>query len=414
LRTPGSGWSNAPSLSVVGLQWGDEGKGKIVDFLAGDYDAVVRFNGGSNAGHTVVIGDRRHTFHLIPSGALKGKDLLVGPGVAVDPVVLAEELSLLPSETRRRLTVDGRCSLVTPMDKELDRVLEEMRGTSAIGTTKRGIGPAYALRALRLSPRVTDLLGSFDFGPMRSFYGKFGLDPAGLIAWAADSKALVEGMTGDVSARISELVDSGGSVLYETSQGTLLDLLHGSYPYVTSTHTVASYIPAALGLPARYAGDTIGVTKCYVTRVGGGPFPTELPDQIGDAIRSLGNEYGATTGRPRRVGWLDLVALRYAVNLNGVKNVALSKVDVLSRVKDFKVCVAYRMLGSETRDFHRSLGHLGEVEPVFDGPFTLRGAQFSSGLPPEGKKFVDYLEESLNVKVSLVSYGDDRSKTIEP
>ena len=403
-----------PSLSVVGLQWGDEGKGKIVDFLAGDYDAVVRFNGGSNAGHTVVIGERRHTFHLIPSGALKGKALLVGPGVAVDPVSLAEELSLLPSETRQRLTVDGRCSLVTPLDKDLDRALEEMRGASAIGTTRRGIGPAYALRALRLSPRVSDLLGSFDFGPLRSFYGKFGLDPAGIIGWAAESKELFEGMTGDVSARVSELVDAGGSVLYETSQGTLLDLIHGSYPYVTSTHTVASYIPAALGLPARYAGEPIGVMKCYTTRVGSGPFPTEVPERFGDAIRSLGNEYGATTGRPRRVGWLDLVALRYAIRLNGVKNVALSKVDVLSRVKEFKVCVAYRILGSETTDFHRSLGHLSEVEPVYGSPLTLQGAQFNSGLPPEGKKFVDYLEDSLGVKVSLVSYGDDRSKTFEP
>lgn len=397
----------------MGLQWGDEGKGKVVDYLAGGYDAVARFNGGSNAGHTVVIGGRRHTFHLIPSGALKGKDLLVGPGVAVDPVVLAEELSLLPAEIRSRLTVDGRCSLVTPLDKDLDRALEEMRGLSAIGTTMRGIGPAYALRTLRLSPRVADLSTRFDFGPLRSFYEKFGLDSAGLLAWAEDSKVLLDGLEGDVSSKVVEFTDRGGSVLFETSQGTLLDLIHGSYPYVTGTHTVSTYIGASLGLPTSYCGEAMGVMKCYTTRVGGGPFPTEETGEIGENIRSIGNEFGATTGRPRRVGWLDLVALRYAIRLNGVKNVAISKVDVLSKVKDFKACVAYRRSGSETQDFYGSLGRLGEVEPVYETPFSLEGSDFTGGVPPEGKRLVEYIEDSLGVNVSLISYGEDRSRTIE-
>lgn len=407
------GWSDAPNLGIVGLQWGDEGKGKVVDFLAGEYDAVVRFNGGSNAGHTVVLGGRRHTFHLIPSGALKGKDLLVGPGVAVDPVVLAEELALLPSEVKQKLLVDGRCCLVTPQDKELDGAIEVMRGTSAIGTTRRGIGPAYALRALRLSPRVSDLSAGFDYGPLRSFYEKFGLETEGLLGWAEDSRAFLTGLTGDVSARVTTITDSGGSVLFETSQGTLLDLLHGSYPYVTATHTVSTYVAASLGLPTSYAGETMGVMKCYTTRVGGGPFPTEEDGPVGENIRSLGNEYGATTGRPRRVGWLDLVALRYAIRINGVKNVAISKVDVLSKVKEFKVCIAYRYAGTETRDFQGSLGHLGEIEPVYESPFSLNGAEFAQGLPAEGKKLVKYIEDSLGVSVSLVSHGEERSRTIE-
>jgi len=398
---------------VVGLQWGDEGKGKVVDYLAGDYDAVARYNGGSNAGHTVVIGGRKHTFHLIPSGALKGKELLIGAGVVVDPVVMAEELALLPDGVRRRLTVDGRCSLVSPMDKELDAVIEGMRGDSAIGTTRRGIGPSYAIRALRLSPRVSDLLGGFDFGPLMRFYRKLSVDAAGLLAWAEDSKALLMGLEGNASSRVAEVNEKGGSVIFEGSQGTLLDILHGSYPYVTSTHTTAGYISAAMGLPPSSAGKALGVTKCYTTRVGGGPFPTELKGTLAEKVRSLGNEFGATTGRPRRVGWLDLVALKYAVALNGADDIAISKLDVLSQVKDFKVCVAYRYQGSESTDFQSSLGHLDSVVPVYETPVSLHGAKFDSGLPAEGKKFVDYLEKELDVRVSIVSHGEERSKTIE-
>ena len=346
---------------MVGLQWGDEGKGKIVDYLAGGYDAVARFNGGSNAGHTVVIGDNKHTFHLIPSGALKGKEQLIGAGVAVDTVVLGEELALLPKDSREKLTVDGRCSLVTPADKEFDVKVEEARGPSAIGTTRRGIGPSYAMRALRLSPRVSDLVAGDGLGPLARFYEAYSLDTSGLEAWADQSRRLLEGLTGDVAQRVHEIDESGGSVLFEASQGTLLDLLHGSYPFVTATHTTSSYVPAALGISPRLAGRALGVMKCYCTRVGAGPFPTEVTGPFAESLRELGNEYGATTGRPRRVGWLDLVSLRYAIRLNGVEEVAISKLDVLSNVKDVRVCTAYKVKGSETTDFQRAAGHLGEV-----------------------------------------------------
>lgn len=381
--------------------------------MAGGYEAVARFNGGSNAGHTVVIGGAKHTFHLVPSGALKGKELLVGAGVVLDPVVLREELSLLPDEVRGRLLVDGKCSLVSPLDKKLDRVLEGMRGASAIGTTLRGIGPSYAVRALRLSPRVADIIRGFDFEPVTQFYRMLSVDPSGLIAWAEDSKRFLQSLVGSVGSRIAEVNEKGGSVLFEGSQGTLLDLLHGSYPYVTSTHTTASYVPAALGISPDAAGKTLGVTKCYTTRVGGGPFPTEIKGPLAEDIRSLGNEYGATTGRPRRVGWLDLVALKYAVKLNGTQDIVVSKLDVLSQVKEFKVCVAYRYQGSETTDFQASLGDLASVEPVLETPLSLQGAKFDGGLPKEGKKFVDYLESRLGIRVSLVSYGEERSKTLE-
>jgi adenylosuccinate synthase len=361
----------------------------------------------------VVIGDRKHTFHLVPSGALKGKQLLIGAGVALDPAVLREELSILPDQVGKSLVVDGRCTVVSPLDRRFDAALEEQRGASAIGTTKRGIGPAYAMRALRLAPRVSDLMEGFDTKALSQFYGRLGIDTAGLITWAEESKQLLAGLVGDVSSRVSEIGREGGSVLFEASQGTLLDILHGSYPFVTSTHTVVSYIPAALGIPPSEVGDPLGVMKCYTTRVGSGPFPTEFKDTTSDLIRSAGNEYGATTGRPRRVGWLDLVALKYALRLNGVKNIAVSKLDVLSQVRDYRVCVAYRLLGSETTDFQRSLAHLHDVEPVYESPLSLHGAKYDHGLPAEAKRFVDYLEKELSVTITLVSHGEERSRTIE-
>ena len=314
---------------------------------------------------------------------------------------------------RRRLVVDGRSTLVSPLEKEFDRVLEELRGGSALGTTRRGVGPTYAVRALRLAPRVSDVVAGFDLEPLVRFYGMLGVDAAGLPGWGADSKALLSPMVGDVGGRITKIAEEGGSVLFEGSQGTLLDLLHGSYPYVTGTHTASSYIPAALGIDPALAGAPLGVTKCYTTRVGGGPFPTEISGPLAESLRELGREYGATTGRPRRVGWLDLVALRYAIRLNGAREVAVTKLDVLSQLRDLKLCVAYRHHGSETTDFQSALGHLGEVEPVYETPFQMHGAKFDGGLPGEGKRFVDHLEKELKVKVSMVSHGEERSKTIE-
>lgn len=385
-----------------------------MDYLSDRHAAVARFNGGSNAGHTVVIGAKRSTFHLIPSGALKGKELLVGAGVALDPMVLREELGSLPGEARGRLLVDGRCGLVSPLDRELDGAIEDMRGESAIGTTRRGVGPSYAMRALRLAPRVSDLLAGFDYGALSRFYGKLGIETNGLDAWARSSAELLRGVVGDVGARVMKLNEAGKTVLFEASQGTLLDILHGSYPYVTATHTVVSYLPSAVGVPPSSAGEPLGVMKCYTTRVGEGPFPTELSGDAANEMRAIGNEYGATTGRPRRVGWLDLVALRYAIKLNEVKKVAVSKLDVLSKVGEFKACVAYRRMGSETEDFQSSLPALSEVEPVLESPFTMEGADFRGGsLPPQAKRLVEYLEDSLRVKVSLVSYGDERSMTLE-
>jgi adenylosuccinate synthase len=401
------------NLSIVGLQWGDEGKGKIVDYLAGGFDAVSRFNGGSNAGHTVVLGDKKFTFHLIPSGALKGKELLIGAGVVLDPAVLSEELNILPQSAKKRVMVDGLCTLVTPLEKEFDSVLETLRGTSAIGTTKRGIGPAYAMRAFRLAPRVADLLDGTSLDYLEAFYRRFGLESVKLGEWARMSKDLLGELAGDVASEVIRLSEGGKSVLFEASQGTLLDLIHGSYPFVTSTHTVVSYIPAALGIPSSMAGEPIGVTKCYTTRVGGGPFPTEMTGLDGENLRNAGNEYGSTTGRPRRVGWVDLVALKYAIKLNGVEKIAVTKMDVLAQSREFKACVAYSIDGSETTDFRRSLTHLDRAKPVYEAPVSMFGIKFDGGIPSQARSLIDYLEKELGVEVVLISHGEERTKTIE-
>ncbi|HUI86387.1 MAG TPA: adenylosuccinate synthase [Nitrososphaerales archaeon] len=412
-RTTSKGSSRSENLTVVGMQWGDEGKGKLVDYLADGFDAVARFNGGSNAGHTVVIGSERHTFHLVPSGALKRKRLLIGAGVALDPVILAEELAVLKQHgVRTDVRVDDRCTLVSPMEKELDGYFESMRGELAIGTTRRGIGPSYAMRALRLTPRAGDLFAGFDTGPATKYYESVGLQTAGFKKWLARSRRVLEGILGDVGAEVDRIAQRGGSVLFEGSQGTLLDILHGSYPYVTSTQTIASYVPVSLGVASSRIGKVLGVAKSYTTRVGGGPFPTEIKGELGSKIRETGKEYGATTGRPRRVGWLDLVALRYAIRVNGTEEIALTKVDVLASLKELKVCVAYNRDGSELTDFQRALGHLGEVDPVYDRMPSLFKCTFGRGVASQLKRFVEYLEDALRVKVRLVSFGEDRSSTI--
>jgi adenylosuccinate synthase len=405
------------NLCIVGLQWGDEGKGKIVDYYADGFEAVVRYNGGSNAGHTIVINGRTFVFHLLPSGLLKKKKLLIGPGVALDPLTLREELEMVAREGGEAdLMVDSRCTLVTSLEKEMDSFIEGLRGANAIGTTKRGIGPSYAMRALRLTPRAGDLVdGSFDMSSAIAFYASFLKDIPDLSEWKDTSREVLRGKMGDVGGKVMELNEAGHSVMFEGAQGTLLDLIFGTYPYVTGAHTIASYVPAGLGIPNSALGDVMGVAKAYTTRVGGGPFPTEITDETGAKIRKEGKEYGATTGRPRRVGWLDLVGLKYAVRLNGVSELALTKLDILTKVREMKVCVRYSIDGEETGDFSRALPRLAEAKPVYQDlrPFFGLELRESRDLPQAAEQLLEFLEDELKVKVTLVSTGEERSATIQ-
>jgi adenylosuccinate synthase len=399
----------------VGLQWGDEGKGKVVDYHAGSYEAVVRYNGGSNAGHTVVVGKKTLTFHLLPSGVLKNSRLMIGPGVVVDPEVLSAELSALTKDRiKPDLLVDGRCTLVTPMEKQMDVLLETMRGSGAIGTTKQGIGPAFAMRALRLSPRAMDLTdGAFDPAAQLSFYGKLGVNVDRFGEWAAQAKRSLRGIVGNVGKEVACLNEAGKGVILEGAQGTLLDILHGSYPFVTATNTLTQFAFASLGLPPSN-GRILGVMKAYCTRVGAGPFPSEIKGELGEEMRHVGQEYGATTGRPRRVGWLDLVSLKYAVDINGVKEIALTKLDVLTQLKEFAVCTAYKIDGRQVTDFYQALPRLDEAQPVYEHMVPLTGLNFEKGkLPKAAERFVEFVEDSLGVDVVLVSLGQERSQTIQ-
>jgi adenylosuccinate synthase len=407
---------------VIGLQWGDEGKGKIVDFLSPAYDAVVRYQGGSNAGHTVRVGGIKYVFHLLPSGLLRNKKLFIGPGVVVDPLVLYEEVERAKKMVERLdLTVDLRATVVTPVDRWLDGYLEELKGGSAVGTTKRGIGPAYAGRALRISPRVVDILegdeGIFEV-PSKLFGRKF----EGLNDWIRKAKEVLSAYAGDVGTKIHELMEEGGKVLFEGAQGSLLDILYGTYPFVTSSHTLAPYACLGGGM-IKQLDDILGVVKAYQTRVGGGPFPTELRDEVGNMLRERGAEYGATTGRPRRVGWLDLVSIKYASRLNGVTRLAITKLDVLGGLEKVKVAVAYDINGSETEKFPTNLNQLRYAKPIYEelGPIPrmdegewIQICKAGWGaLPKEVKKFIEFIEESVGVDVSILSVGEERGLTLE-
>ncbi len=407
--------SSSANKTVVGLQWGDEGKGKVVDYLSDRFDGVARYNGGSNAGHTVVIGPTRYRFHLIPSGVLKGKKLFIGAGVALDTEVLKEELRTLSSQgVEADLLIDGRCTMVSPLEKQFDGFLESMRGSGAIGTTRMGIGPAYAARALRMSPRALDLFSkAFDMSHQSRFYREVTGKRPSLASWVRTSRNLLRGRLGDASAAITEINERGGAVLFEGAHGTLLDLQYGTYPFVTSSPTIASYAPAGLGLPLEAGAGVMGVVKAYCTRVGAGPFPTELHGRTADQIREVGREYGATTGRPRRIGWLDLVALKYAARLNGVTEIALSKTDVLSKVKELRVCIAYREGGSESSDFYRFLGSIDRVKPVYQSVPSLYGTEFRGEVPSAVRKFIEVVETNTGVPVRLLSYGEERKSTVE-
>ncbi|MEM3684129.1 MAG: adenylosuccinate synthetase [Conexivisphaerales archaeon] len=399
------------NTSVIGLQWGDEGKGKIVDYLSADCSAVVRFNGGSNAGHTVVVDGKRYVFHMLPSGAASKKELILASGVAVDPSILGEEIRNLPHSVR--VLVDLRCSLVTPMDREMDVLIEEKRGAAAIGTTKRGIGPSYAMRALRLQPRVCDVLSSdFDVHSLLGFYEMLGIKK-NVEPWTEEARNVLKGIAGDSGEEVIALNERGERVLFEGSQGSLLDIIHGSYPHVTSSHTLSTYIPVSLGLGSDVAGRVVGVMKCYTTRVGAGAFPTEVHGQAAEAIRAEGKEYGATTGRPRRIGWLDFVSLKYAAKINGVDEIAITKLDVLAKFRQVKVCRRYVIDGREVSDFSEALPLLSHAVAISEEVESFHSYDFSAGVGGSVAKFVQLVEDELNVPVRLLSYGEERVKTIE-
>jgi adenylosuccinate synthase len=415
-----------PATVIVGAQWGDEGKGKIVDLLALDSDLVCRYQGGPNAGHTIVVGDETFKIRQIPSGVIRGKTCVIGAGCVVDPEVFLAEVDEL--EARGYATADvhvsGEAHLIMPWHVAIDQASERRLGKLQIGTTRRGIGPCYADKAARLGIRVQDVL---DAKILRQkievalaeknvwLERVYGVEPLELEELAARLEGYAQRLrpyVADTSLLVDRALQEGRAVLLEGGQGTLLDLDHGTYPFVTSSSTVAANAATGVGIGPNRIDEVIGVAKAYVTRVGEGPFPTEIqgPDQ--ERVRQIGQEFGTVTGRTRRCGWLDLVALRYAVRLNGITSLALTKLDVLSSFAEVPVCVAYRLRdGSETCEFPAHQSDFHHCRPVYE---TLAGWQepLADGLPHAARAYVEFVEEALGVEISLVGTGAERERVV--
>ena len=415
-----------PGIVIVGAQWGDEGKGKITDLLAERADLVVRYQGGNNAGHTVVVGNENFKFHLLPSGVVQNKEVRIASGVVIDPRVLVQELDTLEKRgITPRLRIDPRAHVILPVHNALDEAREAAAGEGKLGTTGRGIGPCYEDRASRAGIRFEDLVDEARFRRkviplleakaqlLGKVYQRKGPAQEDIVKEYVDLGRRLAGTLGDVSEEVhSALQTDGRVVLFEGAQGTLLDLAFGTYPYVTSSHPLSGSVFVNVGLPPSPL-EVIGVSKAYTTRVGSGPFPTELDGKVADRIREVGKEYGTTTGRPRRCGWLDLVMLKYAHRLNGFSQLALTKLDVLSGFKKLRIATSYRYDGVEI-GWPYDIEVLSKVEPVYeelDG-FTLGRTDSYEDLPEEAQEYIAFIERTLEVPVTIVSVGPARQQTL--
>jgi len=420
------------SIVVLGTQWGDEGKGKIVDLLSRDADAVVRFQGGHNAGHTLVIDGEKTVLHLIPAGILQpGVECLIGNGVVLSLHALRTEIEALESrgvDVRSRMSISPACAIIMPWHEALDRAREEARGAKAIGTTCRGIGPAYEDKVARRGLRTSDLRSpellaekiehvlDFHNFVLTQRFGKEPLDFQAMLDQALELGEYFKGHVADVSGRLYQMRAAGKRVMFEGAQGSLLDIDHGTYPYVTSSNTTIGGVCTGAGIGPDAIDYVLGITKAYVTRVGGGPFPTELFDEAGKRLASRGDEFGATTGRPRRCGWLDAVALRRMVSLNGVSGFCVTKLDVLDGFEEIRICTAYRLDGELLDAPPLDVQEWARLEPVYESfpgwQESSRGARRMEDLPANARSYLAAMEALCGAPVHIVSTGPDRNENI--
>lgn len=421
------------SVVIVGTQWGDEGKGKIVDFLAEHADTIVRFQGGNNAGHTVVVGDEILILHIIPSGILHpNKKCIIGNGAVIDPKELLTEIEWLKSkgylQDSGRLLISEGAHLVMPYHKRIDIARENLKGRKKIGTTGRGIGPTYEDKAGRVGIRVVDLLEKesfkeklelnlreknsylvhylkekeFDFKEIYNEYIDMGMEIGEYVA--------------NTSLIINKEIKNGKNILFEGAQGTLLDVDHGTYPFVTSTNTTAAEACTGTGIGPTMIDKVVGISKAYTTRVGGGPFPAELNNKIGEFLRKQGNEYGATTGRPRRCGWFDATVVRHSIRINGIDSLVITKLDVLNNLDKIKICTGYKCKGEVCSEIPASPKRLEACEPIYeemDGwSSEMSGVREYNKLPDNARRYIERIEKLLDTEVIVVSVGSKRDETI--
>ena len=420
-----------PATVVVGTQWGDEGKGKITDILSESADMVVRYQGGNNAGHTIVVGDEKFALTLIPSGVLYPQVTpVIGNGCVVDPAVLLDEMAALADRgiDPSRVRVSANAHLIMPYHRKLDAVMERYLGKGQIGTTKRGIGPAYHDKFSRQGIRVQDLFDRKIFSEkleaalkdknkvLVKVYNQLPMEPGPIIDEYLGYADRLRTHITDTSLLVWEAIEAGGNVVLEGAQGTLLDIDHGTYPFVTSSHPTAGGAATGAGIGPKAIDAVLGVAKAYISRVGSGPFPTELHDDVGEKMVELGGEFGTVTGRRRRCGWLDTVALRYAVRVNGLTEIALTKLDILSAFETLRVAVAYDSLGDRYDEFPRQQRVLYNCRPIYEElpgwSEDISGVRDYDDLPKQARGYVDYVESVTGVPVTIVSVGPARDATL--
>ncbi|WP_018249447.1 adenylosuccinate synthase [Orenia marismortui] len=419
------------TIVVVGTQWGDEGKGKITDMIGEETDAVVRYQGGNNAGHTVVVGDKEYKLHLIPSGILyDNTKCVIGNGVVIDPKVLIEELDYLAEKgvEVNNLYISSKAHLIMPYHRSLDKAEEIRKANAKIGTTGKGIGPVYMDKIGRFGIRVEDLLDENVFRAkvveaielknliLEKVYGLDTFEAEDIVEEYLGYVSRIEDYITDTSLLINQEIEAGNNILFEGAQGTLLDIDHGTYPFVTSSNPTAGGVCSGTGVGPTKIDEILGIVKAYTTRVGEGPFPTELEDNIGEYLREKGHEFGTTTGRARRCGWFDAIIVKYAARINGLTGLAITKLDVLDDLEEIKICTGYEYKGEVITEFPTKEEVLKECKPVYE---TLPGWKSKTSdikdydkLPENAKKYLARISELTDTKISILSIGPKRNQTI--
>jgi adenylosuccinate synthase len=418
------------SVVVVGTQWGDEGKGKITDFLSEHAEVIARYQGGNNAGHTIKFDGETYKLHLIPSGIFYNeKTSVIGNGMVVDPKALVKELKYLHDRdvTTENLRISNRAHVILPYHLKLDEVEEERKGANKIGTTKKGIGPAYMDKAARIGIRIADLLDRTSFEEklarnleeknrlLERFYETEGFKIEDILDEYYEYGQQIKKYVVDTSVVLNDAIDNGRRVLFEGAQGVMLDIDQGTYPFVTSSNPVAGGVTIGSGVGPTKINHVVGVSKAYTTRVGDGPFPTELNNEIGNQIREVGREYGTTTGRARRVGWFDSVVVRHARRVSGLTDLSLNSIDVLTGIETLKICVAYKYKGEIMEEFPANLNILAECEPVYEElpgwTEDITGCKTLSELPENARHYLERVSQLTGIPLSIFSVGPDRSQT---